>query len=121
MVAMYDELAEWWPLLSPAVDYAEEAAIFTDLFEAHTRRPIERVLELGSGGGSIASFFKARWDLVLVDLSPRMLEVSARLNPECRHVEGDMCSVRMGERFDAVFVHDAVTYLTSEEQLRAMA
>jgi hypothetical protein len=57
--------------------------------------------------------------MTLVDRSPAMLEVSRRLNPELEHVEGDMRTVRLGRTFDAVFVHDAVAYLTTEEDLRA--
>jgi hypothetical protein len=48
-----------------------------------------------------------------------MLAVSAALNPECEHVPGDMRSVRLGRSFDAVFVQDAVCYLTTERDLRA--
>ncbi len=48
-----------------------------------------------------------------------MLEVSRALNPECEHVPGDMRSLRLGRRFDVVLVHDAISYLTSEEDLRA--
>ena len=56
--------------------------------------------------------------MTLVDLSDAMLEVSRRLNPDCEHVQGDMCTVRLERQFDAVFVHDAIEYMTSEEQLR---
>lgn len=57
--------------------------------------------------------------MTLVDLSPSMLAVSARLNPECEHVVGDMRDVRLGRTFDAVFVHDAIDYMTDEADLRA--
>ena len=81
--------------------------------------PVESVLELGSGGGNNASHMKARFRLTLVDLPPAMLEVSRGLNPECEHLEGDMRTLRLGRTFDAVFVHDAVMYLTSAADLRA--
>ena len=42
-----------------------------------------------------------------------------RLNPECVHAAGDMRDVRLGRKFDAVFVHDAVMYMTTEDDLRA--
>ncbi len=61
---------------------------------------------------------RTTFDLTLVDLSPEMLEVSRRLNPEREHRQGDMRSVRLGRRFDAVFVHDTVDYMTSEADLR---
>ncbi len=47
-----------------------------------------------------------------------MLAVSAELNPECEHVVGDMRDVRLGRPFDAVFVHDAIDYMTTEPDLR---
>jgi len=116
---LYAELAEWWPLLSPPADYAEEAAHVRGLIEDTSDGPVRTLLELGSGGGNNASHLKAHYALTLVDLSPDMLRVSAALNPECEHVRGDMRSVRLGRLFDAVFVHDAVGYMTSEGALGA--
>jgi hypothetical protein len=40
--------------------------------------------------------------------------------PECEHLVGDMRDVRLGREFDAVFVHDAVSYITSEDDLRCV-
>jgi SAM-dependent methyltransferase len=119
---MYGDLAEWWPLLSAASEYAEEAEIYRRLLVEAADRPPETVLELGSGGGNNASHLKAHFRLTLVDLAPGMLAVSREANPECEHVQGDMRTVRLGRVFDAVFVHDAVNYMTTEEDLRqAMA
>jgi SAM-dependent methyltransferase len=117
--ALYDELAEWWPLLSAPEEYASEAAEYLRLLRGAVDGPLEAVLELGSGGGNNASHLKRDLRMTLVDLSPGMLAVSRRLNPECEHLEGDMRSVRLGRTFDAVFVHDAIAYLTSEEDIRA--
>ena len=47
-----------------------------------------------------------------------MLAVSRQLNPECEHHQGDMRTVRLGRTFDAVFVHDAVDYMVTEDDLR---
>jgi hypothetical protein len=49
-----------------------------------------------------------------------MLAVSREHNPECEHVLGDMRDVRQGTTFDAVFVHDAVMYATTLDDLRAV-
>jgi SAM-dependent methyltransferase len=119
---MYGELAGWWPLLSAPSEYAEEAGIYRRLLLEEAGRPPRTVLELGSGGGNNASHLKAHFELTLVDLSEGMLEVSRELNPECEHVRGDMRTVRLGRQFDAVFVHDAVMYMTTAEDLaRVMA
>jgi SAM-dependent methyltransferase len=55
----------------------------------------------------------------LTDISPQMLELSRSLNPECEHLEGDMRTLRLGRTFDAVFIHDAISYITTEDDLRS--
>jgi SAM-dependent methyltransferase len=115
---LYNELAAWWPLMSAPHDYAEEAAGYQRILLEASGIPARTLLELGSGGGNNASHLKARFSLVLVDRSPGMLRVSRALNPECEHVEGDMRTVRLNRQFDAVFVHDAVVYMTTEADLR---
>ena len=116
---LYSDLAEWWPLLDDPADYAEEAGVYGDLLAEACDAPIESLLELGSGGGNSASHLKQRFRrLVLTDISEDMLAVSRALNPECEHGIGDMRTLRLGRTFDAVFVHDAVCYLTTEADLR---
>jgi Methyltransferase domain len=117
--ALYDDLADWWPLLSPPEEYTFEAGQYMRWLREAVEGPLEEVLELGSGGGNNASHMKAEFRMTLVDLSPAMLAVSERLNPDCEHIEGDMRTVRLGRKFDGVFVHDAIAYLTTEEDLGA--
>jgi trans-aconitate methyltransferase len=114
---LYGELASWFHVLTPPEDYAAEAAIYLAALRSATR-PCETLLELGSGGGNNAVHLKAHLRLTLTDLSPAMLAESRRLNPECEHVEGDMRTLRLGRTFDAVLLHDAVMYLTTEDDLR---
>jgi SAM-dependent methyltransferase len=117
-IRLYGEFASWWPLVSAPADYAEEAAFFQALFAEYTEEPVRTVLELGSGGGNNASFLKAQYQMTLTDRSSAMLAVSQELNPECEHIQGDMRSLRLGRTFDAVFIHDAIGYMTSERDLR---
>jgi hypothetical protein len=114
---LYTDLAAWWPLLSSPDDYAEEAEFYRRCLLKAARPPVRTLLELGSGGGNNASHLKAHFELTLVDVAPAMLKVSRNLNPECEHIHGDMREVRLGRGFDAVFVHDAVDYMTSEADL----
>ena len=113
---LYTELAEWWPLISPPDVYADEAAYMAGVLGLAVP-PVREVLDLGSGGGNVAAHLKKRFTMTLVDLSEDMLAVSRRLNPECAHQQGDMRAIRLGRRFDAVLVHDAVDYVTCEADL----
>jgi SAM-dependent methyltransferase len=115
---LYTDLAAWWPLLSPPEDYAEEAAFYRQTLDSLLPTPPHEVLELGSGGGSNASHLKQHYRMTLVDLAPGMIEVSQRLNPTFEHHVGDMRTVRLGRLFDAVFIHDAIDYMTTLADLR---
>ena len=115
---LYQRLAPWWPLLSAPEDYLEEAEWYWREIAAASDGPVATILELGSGGGNNASHLKRHCHLTLVDRSSAMLAVSRALNPDCQHIEGDMRSVRLDQTFDAVFIHDAVDYMTTLEELR---
>jgi len=113
---LYNELAGWWQLVSPTEGYADEAAFFRELFRAENT---ETLLELGSGGGNVAWFLKRDFALTLTDVSSGMLSESKKQNPELEHVEGDMRALRLGKTFDGVLIHDAIMYMTGEQDLRA--
>ena len=116
---LYRELADWWPVLSDPEEYAEEAEIYRNALVSSGSQDIHTLLELGSGGGNNASHLKRHFQMTLVDLSPAMLAVSRKLNPECEHILGDMRSIRLGRQFDAVFIQDAIAYMTSAADLRS--
>jgi SAM-dependent methyltransferase len=117
---LYTDLAGWWPLLSPPdEEYAAEADSIIAMLRDALGQPPATILELGSGGGNTASYLKRHASMTLVDLSPQMLAVSRRLNPDAEHREGDMRTVRLGRTFDAVVIHDAIMYLTGEADLVA--
>jgi SAM-dependent methyltransferase len=117
---LYTELAGWYHLLTAPEEYAEEADFYWGcLVEAAGGAELRTLLELGSGGGNMASHYKRRLEgVTLTDLSPNMLALSRTINPELEHVQGDMRSLRLGRTYDAVLVHDAVMYMTTEGDLR---
>ena len=119
MTELYKSIADWWPVISPPSEYAEEADLYVEMIRGAARDPVREVLELGSGGGNNASHMKRTFAMTLVEPSDGMRELSRALNPECEHLAGDMRSVRLGRLFDAVFVHDAIMYMTTEDDLRA--
>jgi SAM-dependent methyltransferase len=116
---LYTDLAEWWPLLSPPSQYLEEAAdLLPLLLDGSDAGDARTLLELGSGGGSLAYHLKDRFTLTLTDLSPGMLAVSKQVNPECEHICGDMTVLDLGRQFDRVLIHDAIMYATEPDAVR---
>ncbi len=116
---MYGELAPWFHLLTPPHEYADDAAFILAQLREHVDGPLETLLELGSGGGNTASHLKRGMRLTLTDVSPDMLALSRTINPEVEHLIGDMRTVKLGRTFDAVLIHDAICYMTTEADLRA--
>lgn len=116
---LYAQLADWWPILSSPDDYKEEAGFYWRAIITESETKPSTMLELGCGGGNNASHLKEQVQLTLIDLSPGMLQVSLKLNPECEHIQGDMRKIRLQREFDAVFIHDAIVYMTSEDDLKS--
>lgn len=115
----YNELAAWWPLFSPPEHYDEEAE---DLLRRLSPLPpagSKTLLELGSGGGSLASHLKNQFALTLTDISEGMLAQNRAVNPEAEFFVGDMRTLRLNRVFDYVLVHDAVCYMTTLGDLQA--
>ena len=115
---LYTDLAPWFHLLTHPSSYGDEADFVIRVVDEVVEGEARTLLELGSGGGNNASHLKARFECTLSDLSPEMLALSRTLNPECEHLVGDMRTLRLGRTFDVVFAHDAISYLTSEDDLR---
>src|ERR1700753_1477005 len=116
---LYDELVPWYRLIDPPADHADEAAAYRAALERALPPGPATLLDLGAGGGHNAFHLKQRFSCMLTDLSEKMLASSQELNPDCEHAPGDMRNLRLGRTFDAVLVHDAVAYMTTEADLLA--
>ena len=116
---MYNQLAGWFHLLTPPHEYADEAAQVLRILSENVTPPLVTVLELGSGGGNLASHLTRHWQMTLTDPEPDMLAVSRSINPQAEHLVGDMRTLRLGRTFDAVIIHDAIVYMTNAADLQA--
>lgn len=115
---MYNELAWLWPVISPPEEYADESGYWRRALWDKLGAGRHRILELGVGGGHNLSHLTRHFQATAVDISLQMLRLSAGLNPGVDHHLGDMRSVRLGRTFDGVLIHDAVSYLLTEEDIR---
>ena len=116
---LYNELCYLWPIISPPWEYTVEAWHLREVLLEKLGGGRHRLLELGVGGGHVLSHLTGDFDATAVDLSPNMLALSQELNPGVAHHLGDMRSVRLGLEFDAVFIHDAICYMQTEDDLAA--
>jgi len=117
---LYRDLAHLWPLISPPKEYAAEARQWRDALRSRLGPGRHEMLELGVGGGHHLSHLTGEFQATAVDVSEAMLRHSARLNPGVEHHVGDMRTVRLGKKFKAVIIHDAIDYMLTEADLRAV-
>ena len=119
MGRFYQELSDWWPLFSPPHHYNEEAEDLLNRLSPLPSSGTATMLELGSGGGSLAYHLKKNFQLTLTDLSEGMLAQNRAINPEADFFAGDMRTIRLHREFDYVLVHDAICYMTTLADLMA--
>jgi SAM-dependent methyltransferase len=106
-------------LVSPPEDYEAEAQDWRDALRSKLGPGHHDILDLGVGGGHHLSHLTRDFRATAVDVSECMLQFSAKLNPGVEHHLGDMRTVRLGRKFWAVIIHDAIDYMLTEADLRA--
>ena len=103
-------------------DYEAECDVLEQRFHRLASRTVASVLDLGCGTGRHAAALSARgYAVVGVDRSPDMLALARRnVGGVATFVEGDITSVDLGRRFDAVLMMFAVLgYLTPDDDIAA--
>lgn len=117
---LYHDLAWIWPIISPPEEYVQETEWICRIIRQYSEIEVKTLLHLGCGGGHNDFTLKKHFQMTGIDLSQEMLTLARALNPEVTYVQGDMRTYRSEERFDAVLVADAVSYMLTEEDLHAV-
>jgi SAM-dependent methyltransferase len=117
---LYNGLAWIWPIMSPPEDYVDEALFFVKLASKYAPSGGRKALNLGCGGGHVDYTLKKYFNITGVDKSESMLELARKLNPDADYIQGDMRDIRLDKLFDTVIVHDSISYMLSERDLKSV-
>ncbi len=118
------EYAAVYDLLYQDKDYAGECSVIEKLFESSVRCP-RTVLDLGCGtGGHALVLAKLGYKVTGIDRSPGMLDIARQKahssGADVEFVEGDIDTVGLGRKFDAVIAMFAVMgYQTTDSAVTA--
>ena len=125
---LYHDLAYLWPLLSPPDNYIAETNTLHQVISDKMPEQLKaaekadrklRIAELGAGGGHALFHLRDHFDCTAVDISEDMLHHCRHLNPGVNTICADMRTVSFPEPQDAILIHDAIDYLTSQEDILA--
>ncbi len=122
----FEAYANYYDAFYGDKDYERECGFVESVFRTFAAgRPVHRVLDLGCGtGGHAIPLSRRGYAVSSVDRSPQMLQV-ARAKAEQAGLslgfhEGDICSLDLGQTFDAVISMFAVfSYQTGNADLAA--
>ncbi len=114
----YDELAWTELIIAPEEEYVEETIKYVCTIRDNAEIEVNTLLHLGCGAGGHDHTFKRYFKTTGVDISESMLEIAKNRNPEVRYINGDMRTVRLSEKFDAIAIPDSIGYMTSTEDLK---
>ena len=115
---LYSDLAWTWPIISPVEEYIEETELFSKLIKEHSKIEVKTLLHLGCGGGHNDYTFKKHFKVTSLDISEDMLTLAKKLNTEVNYKYGDMRTIQLREKYDAVTILDSINYIKTVEDLQ---
>jgi len=115
----YGDLAWTESIITSPDDYANETALYVNLIKENAEIEAENLLHLGCGAGNNDYTFKNHFKVTGVDISEKMLKIARTTNPEITYLHGDMRSIDLKERFDAVAIPDSIDYMATLPELQS--
>ncbi|HVU03173.1 MAG TPA: DegT/DnrJ/EryC1/StrS family aminotransferase [Polyangiaceae bacterium] len=111
------DFAEAYDALYESKDYVADVDTLERCFARFRRERTRRVLDVGCGTGRhVAELARRGYSVAGVDRSADMLAIARARNPGGDFRQGDLATLELGERFDAVVVLFAVlSYQTTKD------
>ncbi|MCP4214242.1 MAG: class I SAM-dependent methyltransferase [bacterium] len=115
---VYNEWAWIESVLSSHEDYAAGTEVIVKIVKENPTTGGNALLHLACGAGGNDFTFKKNFKVTGVDISPGMLDIARKLNPEAVYHLGDMRTVQLNQTFDVVAIPDSIGYMTTAEDLK---
>jgi SAM-dependent methyltransferase len=115
----YGDLAWTESVITSPADYADETGFYINMIKENAVIETNSLLHIGCGAGGNDYIFKNHFKVTGVDISEAMLEIARKTNPEVTYLHGDMRSIDLMERFDAVAIPDSIDYMATLPELQS--
>ncbi len=117
---LYQDLSWLWPMWGSIQEYKLHCTNVVRLIKQHAEREVRSLLNIGCGAGKNVYNLKRYFSVTGIDISLDMLEIAGKTNPECRFHQADMREFSLNEQYDAILIDDAISYMTTAEDLKAV-
>ena len=114
----YSDLAWTESLVYPPAEGLKEPELFIKLIKENSKTNTETLLHVGCGSGIYDYTFKKHFKVTGVDISEKMLEIAIKRNPEVEYHHGDMRTIELEKKFDAVILPESIGYMTTTDDLK---
>lgn len=117
MTKLYTSLARiYHEMYQSLFNYKEDFSNYHKLLQKYK---CNTILELGCGSGNLSLFFvNAGYNYLGIDISKEMLAIAQKTAPDAEFRQGDMRSLQLKERFDAILITGrSFTYMTKNKDV----
>ena len=99
---MFSHTARYYDNIYSFKDYRAEAQLLTGIIDRYLRSGGKLLLDVACGTGCHLEQLKSRFETQGLDISPELLALARRRNPDVPFHQGDMADFRLQQRFDVI-------------------
>ena len=116
---MYAEMAQYYDRIYSFKDYAAETEKLLGWIETYRCSGGVRLLDVACGTGHHLEFLSKSLDAEGLDLSPELLDLARKRNPDMTFHCADMRTFDLSSKFDAITcLFSSIGYMTTVEDLK---
>jgi ubiquinone/menaquinone biosynthesis C-methylase UbiE len=114
----YTDLAWTESIVCSPEDEIEETELYSKAIKKNAKIEAKTLLHLACGAGINDYTFKKYFKVTGIDISENMLSLAKDLNPEIEYIHGDMRTIELEKKFDAVAIPDSIDYMKTKKDLK---
>jgi len=114
----YTDLAWVDSVVSSPQEVGEETELHSNIIKETAEIKTKTLLHLACGAGMNDYTFKKHFEVTGVDISVDMLSLAKKINPGIEYMYGDMRTIDLGKKFDAVAIPDSIDYMKTKDDLK---
>lgn len=101
-IKMYRELAKYYDMEYKHKDYKTESEIINKFIKKYCKSKGKELLDVACGTGGHARYFKKKYKVTGIDLSPGMLALAKKRVKGVKFLNGNMQTFKLKKKFDAI-------------------